>query len=184
MLEGIGGYEYASYSSGYPNSAHTFVAVNKCVHCHVTTAPFQAGPPVIQHRPATRPAEKRACAAAGCHPAIDTTQARTCVQLPEPPARVRQHRHRARRPPRARDAADRRPTASSAPFQLRVLESDQSHGVHNTAYAKALWSRRSWFTPFDRCQPVDGILPRVYHSARTHPSLRPFDRDLILAPGA
>jgi predicted CXXCH cytochrome family protein len=183
MLEGIGGYEYAGYAPGYPNSAHTFVATEKCVDCHVSTSPFQAGPPVIAASTGhTFMPEKRSCADAGCHATtIDTTQSEDVVFN----YKNRQHECDSIAAVLAGKLAQATPADSAtddfkrAIFNYQFYGSDGSRGVHNTAYAKALLESAILnFTPSTGVEPVEGLLPRVYELGQNYPN--PFNPSTVI----
>ena len=183
MLEGIGGYEYSNYAPGYPNSAHTFVATEKCVDCHVTTAPFQEGPPAISASTGhTFAPEKRACGVQGCHATtIDTTQSEEVVFN----YKNRQHECDSiatvlgGRLALATPADSATDAFKRANFNYQFFEAEGSRGVHNTAYAKALLESAILnFSPSTGVEPVGGLVPRVYALEQNFPN--PFNPSTVI----
>jgi predicted CXXCH cytochrome family protein len=182
MFEGKGGYHYAGYT--YTSSAHKFVVTKKCAECHVSTAPYQAGPPVIPAATGhTFDPEKRACASQFCHAAtIDTTQ----------PDSVAFDYKRAQTVSdslanvlggllaTATTSADSQSLGFlRAKFNYDFYEADGSRGVHNTAYAQGLLKSAIQNFSLTGVKQEDEPVPSTFVLKQNYPN--PFNPSTIIS---
>jgi predicted CXXCH cytochrome family protein len=180
MFEGIGGFEYPGVT--YSNSPHKFVVTRKCAECHVFMTDFQDGPPVIPASTGhTFEPSKYSCAEAGCHPSIDTTQTAEVV--------FNYKNRQMEMDSLASVLAGLLGTASDAQdssslgwlrakFNYDFFESDGSHGVHNTNYARGLLQSAIDNFSLTGVEPLETGVPLEFGLAQNYPN--PFNPTTVI----
>lgn len=164
MLEGKGGYHYDGYV--YENSSHTTQLPDKCVTCHIVMTPY-----VSEDQPASTghtfmPKGKKCYE---CHTDFDTlavTFDYRHVQT-EVDSLLTVLSGNLATATSADSATDE---FKRAKFNHDFVESDGSHGIHNTKYARGLLiSAIQNFTPTG-VELIDETAPREYALQQNYPN--------------
>lgn len=165
MLEGKGGYHYDGYT--YQSSLHKLVATDKCVSCHVIVTPF-----VSMDQPAStghtfQPKGKKCYE---CHSDFDTLS--VSFNYRNVQTKIDSLSNVLRLKLAAASSGDSTLTAFyRAKFNYDFVESDGSHGIHNTKYAEGLLeSAIANFTPTTSVEIIDETIPKKYELNQNYPN--------------
>jgi predicted CXXCH cytochrome family protein len=164
MFEGTGGYEFPGYD--YPSSLHTLAVTDKCVTCHVYGTPWEPGFPAYTGHEFT----PQGGVCINCHVDFDTT------------AHSFDYRGIQSEIDSLLEVLDSELAAASsedsltdlflqAKFNHDFVEADGSHGIHNTAYARALLeSAINEFTPTLGVELTDRTVPKEFSLGQNYPN--------------
>ncbi|MBI5022339.1 MAG: T9SS type A sorting domain-containing protein [Ignavibacteriales bacterium] len=165
MFEAKGGYEYAGYN--YQSSPHKDVITDKCITCHMFSAPYN-GPSEPAKTGHTFEPSGKSCV--GCHSDFDTLATtfdyRGVQTMIDSIANVLSLKLAAASPADSTTDEFKR-----AKFNYDFVMSDLSRGIHNTQYAQGLLeSAIANFTPSNAVKIIDDGIPSKFELAQNYPN--------------